>query len=132
MNAAVVALIANALPAGLIHPDRDGKPTPIALPGFRIAGMPEAQAHEFVGNAATMLAEAIVTIIERDFEILPKHEAAQLRQDAADAPDGIRTIIVHELTESGPELMHLTIGKTDHVAIGASALRALAKRFEAQ
>ena len=132
MNA-VVALIANALPAGLIHPDRDGKPTPIALPGFRITGMPDEQAQEFVGNAATLLAEALVHLIERDFDILPKHEAAQLQQDAADAPDGTRTIVVHELTTSGPELLHLTVGKsTDHVAITTPAIKALARRFEAQ
>ena len=92
-----------------------------------------ANSGEFVGNAATLLAEALVHLIERDFDILPKHEAAQLRQDAADAPDGTRTIVVHELTTSGPELLHLTVGKsTDHVAITTPAIKALARRFEAQ
>ena len=132
MNRRIVNLIAEALPAGLTHPGDDHNPPAlIPLPGFRATGMTDDQAAEFIGSTAKLLAEALVTLIEQDHEILARADVTQLRQDAAEAPDGIRVITVHEGTPLGPELMQLTIDKTDHATIPTAVMRMLAKRFEA-
>ena len=130
MNQSAVTLVANALPKGLIHPGQNGRPTPVQLPGFNTTGMTDEQAQEFIGGAATLLAESIVALLEQDFEIVTKHDMAQLREDAATAPDGTRIISVREVSETGPELMQLTVGKADTVALSTPGLKALAKRFE--
>jgi len=47
------------------------------------------------------------------FTIIPTSELAQLRQDAADAPDGTRIISVHchcDVQRTNP-LLHLTVAR---------------------
>lgn len=81
---AVVDLIAKALPA-LTHPG-DGKPFILPLPMFRNSSMPSGMAEQFAQDAglpdsdiAKLTAEAIVALIENDYDMIPKGEAAQLR-----------------------------------------------------
>ncbi len=125
MNQAAVDLIAAALPAGLCHPGDDTtSPRVIPLPGFRTTGMSDEQAQELVGQSATLVAEALVHLLEGEYEILPKTEATQLRQDAADAPDGTRIIKVKK-TPNTPPVLELTVGKSDEVIVPEVALKAL-------
>ena len=65
MNRRIVDLLAAAFTNGdMIHPGDDTRPaTPISLPGFRTTGMPEDQARAYVGETATLLAEAITARI---------------------------------------------------------------------
>jgi hypothetical protein len=88
--------------------------------------MSDAQAQEMVGQSAKLVSEAIVALIEADHDILPKPEAAQLRQAAADAPDGTRIITVHT-TPDTPPVLELTVGKTNQVIIPEAALKALSR-----
>ena len=116
--------IANALPT-LSHPGDDTTP-PMALPTpFRATGMPDEQAAEFIGATTRLWAEAIVHVLEGEFEIIRKTDAAQLRQDAAEAPDGTRIVNLHIGAESNPAVLQLVIGKTDHVVIPEAAWKAL-------
>lgn len=76
-NAAVAELIAKSLPRGLPHPGDPGNHVAAAvirLPGFNTAGMSEAQAQEFVGNFATLVAESVVNLIETEgnCDIVPR------------------------------------------------------------
>ncbi|MDV7194624.1 hypothetical protein [Mycolicibacterium fortuitum] len=126
MNQAVVDLIARTLPMGLPHPGDENTPSRIVpLPGFRSTGMSDEQAQEFIGQAAKTVAEALVHLIEGEYEILTKADAAQLRQDAADAPDGTRIVTLHCGNTNNPALLQLTVGKTDQVVVPAAALKAL-------
>ena len=87
--------------------------------------MGDDQADQMIGQAAKIMAEALVHLLETEYELLRKSDAQQLRQDAADAPDGTRIVTVHRGSMNGPELLALTIGKTDHVALPEIALKAL-------
>ena len=137
-NAAAARLIAERLPAGLVHPgDGSTKPTPIPLPGLASTGIPPEQAKHFArqaglpaGNAPTLIGEAIVHLLETELDggstIIANTELAALRQAAADAPSGIRTIALHcqcDRTQSDP-LLELRIGKTDKTIINAKPLLA--------
>lgn len=126
VNRAVVDLIARTLPQGLFHPGDENTPSRVvAIPGFRLTGMGDEQAEEMIGAAAKVFAEAVTHLIEQDYELMPKADAAQLRQDAADAPDGTRIITVHRGNTNTPALLALTVGKTDQVAVPEAALKAL-------
>lgn len=130
VNRAVVDLIARALPQGLFHPGDDQTPSRVVpLPGFRTTGMGDEQAEEMIGAAAKVFAEAITHLIEQDYELMPKADAAQLRQDAADAPDGTRVITLFDRADHKREtpLLVLTVGKTDDVTIDKRQLRKLAQ-----
>ncbi len=91
--------------------------------------MGDEQAQEMVGAAAKVVAEALVHLIEQDYELMPKADAAQLRQDAADAPDGTRVITLFDRADHKREtpLLVLTVGKTDDVTIDKRQLRKLAQ-----
>lgn len=131
-NPAAAAAIAQRLPQGLPHPgdpENNQPPFVIPLPGFRSAGMSPEQASEFIGQSAQLWAEAIVHLIEGDFEILTKAEARQLREAAADAPDGTRIISI-ATTPNGEPVLQITVKKTDDRAIiPAAALKEAAKRL---
>lgn len=71
----VTAMIADKLRTGLIHPGdpaRDQPAKPVIIPGLKpTAGMPQQMAEQ-VSEAATMIAEAIVALIETDYTINTK------------------------------------------------------------
>ncbi|AIT14577.1 hypothetical protein PBI_CARCHARODON_69 [Mycobacterium phage Carcharodon] len=119
--------VAQALTTGLPHPGDDNTPPRvIPMPGFRTTGMSDEQARELVGSSAQLVAEAIVHgVIETDHEILTKTEANELRQAAADAPDGTRVITVYDRADHQrtTPLLTLTIGKSDEVIVDAALLR---------
>lgn len=124
-NQAVIDLIARTLPHGLPHPG-DGANTPprlVPLPGFRATGMSDEQADEMIGKSAQVIAEALTNLIETDYEILTKADIAQLRQDAADAPDGTRILRAHRGNITGPIICELVIDKTDDIALPEAILR---------
>ncbi|AEL19985.1 hypothetical protein CL81_gp66 [Mycobacterium phage Charlie] len=127
MSHTAIQQVAQALATGLIHPgDENTPPRAIPLPGFRTTGMSEEQARELVGSSAQLFAEAIVRgVIEADHEILTKAEANELRQAAADAPDGTRVITVYDRADHqrSTPLLTLTIGKSDEVIVDAALLR---------
>ncbi|MCV7255338.1 hypothetical protein H7J86_24550 [Mycobacterium hackensackense] len=94
------------------------------MPGFRDTGMSDEQARDFIGSAATVAAEAITHLIETNFDLIAKGEAAQLRQAAAAPPEGVRIIHVHPGALHEPAVLSLTVGNTDHVVVPRSALAA--------
>lgn len=122
-NQAAIDLIARTLPIGLPHPGDDSTPPRLVRLPFRATGMSEEQAQEFVGDAAKIVAEAMVALIEGEFEIITKADAAQLRQDAADAPDGTRIVKGHRGTKHGPIVCELVVDKTDDVVLPEAILR---------
>jgi len=123
MNQAAVDLLARTLPQGLPHPgDEHTPPRVVPLPGFRTTGMSDEQAQELVGQSSKLVAEAVIHLLEAEFDILPKAEAAQLRQDAAEMPDGTRIIHVRTTPTSEP-VLSLTVGKADDVVVPAAALK---------
>ncbi|OHT86913.1 hypothetical protein [Mycobacteroides saopaulense] len=126
---AAVDLVAKALATeGLFHPGDENTPSrPVNMPGFRNTGMSDEQTQEFVGQAAKIVAESIVHLIEAEFELLTKADAAQLRQDAADAPDGTRILTFYDRADHQLQspLWQVTIGKTDNVMVNPALLRKL-------
>lgn len=110
----------------LQHPGDDNSPARvISIPGFRAIGMPDDQAQEMIGQAARLWAEALASAIDAEFDVMTKAEAAQLRQDAAEAPDGTRIVTLYDRADhqrTNP-LLVLTVGKTDDVTIDARQLR---------
>lgn len=122
-NQAVIDLLVRQFSRGVLpHPGNPDLNTPshlIPLPGFRGAGMSDEQAQEMIGSAAKEWAEAIESIISGEFDCLTKADAAQLRQDAADAPDGTRIITVYRDSDHQRQspLLQLTLGKTNDVTI---------------
>lgn len=87
--------------------------------------MSDEQAKEMVGEAAKLWAEAIDAAIGAEFDVLTKADAAQLRQDAAEAPDGTRIITLYDQRDHQRKtpLWVLTIGKTDDVTVDVRQLR---------
>lgn len=128
MNQAAADMFAKAFTAGaLYHPGDQNRPSGLLpLPGFRSAGMTDEQAAEMIGETAKLWGEALAHHVEASGKsIIDTAELAQLRQDAADAPDGIRVIRVHRGNTNGPVAFELTIGKGDDAAMPEVALRAL-------
>ncbi|RIS01109.1 hypothetical protein D2E70_19985 [Mycobacteroides abscessus] len=78
-----------------------------------------------IGQAAKLWAEAIESAIDTEFDVLTKADAAQLRQDAAEAPDGTRIVTLYDRNDHqrATPLLVLTVGKTDDVTIDARQLR---------
>lgn len=126
MNQAVVDLLARTFARGVLpHPGDENTPSHlIPMPGFRAAGMSDEQAEKMIGAAAKEWAEAIESVIGGEFECLTKADAAQLRQDAADAPDGTRIITVYRDSDHQRQspLWQFTLGKTNDVMIPARQL----------
>ncbi|QBI97311.1 hypothetical protein KD930_gp67 [Mycobacterium phage Kevin1] len=127
MTHTAIQQLAEALTNGLPHPgDENTPPRVIPMPGFRTTGMTDDQAKQLIGTSAQLVAEAIVRgVIETDHEILTKAEAAELRQAAADAPDGTRIITIYDRADHQrtTPLLTLTIGKSDDVTVDAGLLR---------
>jgi hypothetical protein len=73
----IADLIANKLSTGLPHPgDQDNEPRTLLLPWFRRQpGMPDEvyqQQERLSGLSSKLVAEAIVHVIEADYDIVPK------------------------------------------------------------
>lgn len=121
MNQALVGLLARTFSTGsLPHPGDDNTPSRlIPIPGFRAAGMSDEQAKELIGEAAKLWAESLASVIEGEYVLLTKADAAQLRQDAAEAPDGTRIITVYSQSDHQHQspLWQFTLGKTNDVTI---------------
>ena len=121
-----VTLIAERLPHGIPHPgnpEANQKPFTVVLPGMRSTGIPNEQAELYAAaaglphtNTPKLLAEALVNLLQTDGDmtIIANSELAELRQAAADAPDGTRII---KVKDRGQVLFELTIGKTDETTI---------------
>lgn len=130
-NQAVIDLLVRQFSRGVLpHPGNPDLNTPshlIPMPGFRAAGMSDEQAEKMIGAAAKEWAEAIESVIGGEFECLTKADAAQLRQDAADAPDGTRILTFYDRADHQLQspLLQLTIGKTNDVMVNPALLRKL-------
>ncbi|WP_232784693.1 hypothetical protein [Mycobacteroides chelonae] len=126
-NQLLVELLTRTFAAGALpHPGTgNGQPQVIPIPGFRSAGMSDDQAQAMIGEASKTWAEALDYVIGTEFEVLTKADAAQLRQDAAEAPDGTRIITLYDQRDHQRKtpLWVLTIGKTDDVTIDVRQLR---------
>ncbi|BDY31399.1 hypothetical protein [Mycolicibacterium mageritense] len=130
MNQADATLFTRAFAAGaLLHPGDDKTPSrSLPIPGFRAAGMSDEQAEEMIGQAAKLWGEALAHYIHTNGKtIIETAELQQLRQDAADAPDGVRVIRIHQSNLNGPVVLELTIDKSNDAAIPDTVLRALQK-----
>lgn len=129
-----VDVLAEGFRTGLTHPGRPAENLPakvISLPALRNTGIPQEQAAQFAQEAGIsgddtplLLAEAAVnTLAESGLTIIPTGELQQLKTQAADAPDGIRTVTVYDRTDSqlkNPRL-GITVGKTDHIIVDVAA-----------
>jgi hypothetical protein len=141
-NHHAATLIAERLPHGLPHPgdpQANQKPFTIPLPGLRPTGIPPDMAAHFANQAGLpsadvpkLIGQAIVNLLETDggYTILANTELAQLRQDAADAPDGTR-IITLRCTCHNRDIFQLTIGKSDHVRIDPKQLARALEQHQA-
>ncbi|GJJ22297.1 hypothetical protein [Mycolicibacterium mageritense] len=130
MNRADADLFARAFTAGaLFHPGDENAPSRVLpVPGFRSAGMSDQQAEELIGQTAKLWGEALAHYVHTNGKtIIDTTELQQLRQDAADAPDGVRVIRIHQNNLNGPVVLELTIDKSDDAAIPDTVLRALQK-----
>ncbi len=129
MNQSLIDLLTRTFSAGALpHPGTgNGPPQLIPIPGFRAAGMSDEQAEAMIGEAAKLWAEALDSVIGAEFDVLTKADAAQLRQAAAEAPDGTRivTLYDHRDHQRKTPLFVLTVGKTDDVTVDARQLRKL-------
>ncbi|WAY18410.1 hypothetical protein OF855_24545 [Mycolicibacterium fortuitum] len=129
MNRADADLFASAFNAGaLYHPGDDTTPSrPIPIPGFRATGMSDDQATEMIGQAAKLWGEALAHFVETHGKtIIDTTELAQLRAQAADAPDGTRIIQVATTPTSAP-VLELPVKKTDdRVIVPATVLKKVA------
>lgn len=130
-NQGVIDLLVRQFSRGVLpHPGDPDSNTPshlIPLPGFRSAGMSDEQAEKMIGSAAKEWAEAIESVIGGEFECLTKADAAQLRQAAADAPDGTRVLTFYDRSDHQLKspLLQLTVGKTNDVMVNPALLRKL-------
>lgn len=126
-NQTLVSLLKRTFASGTLpHPGDGNSPgRPIPIPGFRNAGMSDEQAEEMIGEAAKLWAEALDYVIATEFDVLTKADAAQMRQAAADAPDGTRIITLYDRADHQRKtpLWVLTIGKTDDVTVDVRQLR---------
>lgn len=135
MNRAAVNHLAARLPAGLVHPgDEHTKPTPLPLPGLNTTGIPPEMAAQFAqdaglphSNTPLLLAEAIIACIEEldgGSTIIATTELDALRQAAADAPEGTRTIRLHCTCDRmlNTPLLELSVGKDDTIVTNAKPL----------
>jgi len=112
-SAPIVDLIVAALSGGLVHAGdaKENDPVKIlGLPAFRAAGRPPEEA-KLITTGTTMIAEAIVQLIEVDHEIVARNELALLRESHEPTGpvvavhcrcDGTRTDPLAVLTISGP------------------------------
>lgn len=122
-NKKIADLIANALRDGsLVHPGRDdGPPTPVMLPMFRTTGMPPEMA-ELATGTATLLAEAIVALIEADHEIIEAQQAIEFRVADAAAPNRQVAVHCHCDTRRADPLAILTITNSPYVIVDGKAV----------
>lgn len=132
MNRADADLFAAAFNAGaLYHPGDDTTPSrPIPIPGFRATGMSDDQAAEMIGQASKLWGEALAHFVETHGKtIIDTNELAQLRAEAADAPDGTRIIRILT-TPTGDPVLELPIKKTDdRVIIPATVLKKVSENL---
>lgn len=93
MNLAAVTLIADRLPAGLMHPGDDDQPArPLVLAALNNIGISAEQAAHFANEAGLpsndapkLIAEAIVHLLETEggLELVSRAELEELRAEAA-------------------------------------------------
>ncbi|OFB37961.1 hypothetical protein BA059_16830 [Mycolicibacterium sp. (ex Dasyatis americana)] len=125
-NQSFIDLLTQTFKAGsLPHPgDENRPPYAIPMPGFRGTGMSDEQAQEMIGMAAKNWAEALDHVVDvAGKTVIDKAELAQLRAEAADAPDGTRIIQVTTTPTSEP-VLELPVKKTsDRVIVPASVLK---------
>jgi hypothetical protein len=135
-NAAAVALIAERLPNGLVHPgDGDTQPAkPIPMPWLGNLGLPAGQSEQFAreagmpaNDAPKVLAEAIVHLLESDggFDIVPRTEIAQLRGEAATLDDlnpSAPVVAIHCRCNAQEPVLSLSVGRAK-VTLDGAALR---------
>lgn len=131
MNRDAATLIAQGLRDGLVHPgDGTTKPIALPLPAFRTTGMPPELAEQ-VDKTTTLIAEAIIALIEQHTAMIDKTELAALRTAAelAEAQPS-PTIAVHcrcDTTRRNP-LLRLRVQGDVAVIDGRQLLTGLARR----
>lgn len=140
-NTAAVALIAERLPEGLMHPG-DGKKQPpklIPLPGLKNLGISPEQAAHFAkqagmpaNDAPKLIAEAVVHLIETDLNggstIISNAELEQLRAQAAtigDVNPNSPTVAIHCHCNLAKPVLHLAVGRAMVVMDGAGLRKRL-------
>jgi len=132
---ALIDLIAQRLSTGLTHPGdraRNIPERPIALPFGKTAGMPKEMA-DLVNGSVTMIAEAIVYLIETDgaTELVPREEAQAMRDAVSEGvPEGpfVPLLCRCDRNRERPLAM-LTMNSTEAIIIdGPTLLRGLHKR----
>ena len=126
---AIVDLIASALSGGLVHSGdvKENDPVKIlGLPAFRSAGRPPEEA-KLITEGTTMIAEAIVQLIEVDHEIVDRNELKLLRE--SHEPTG-PVVAVHcrcDSTRTDP-LAVLSIGGPVAIVDGKQLITGLSRR----
>ncbi len=136
---AAIDLLAQRLPAGLIHPGDPAKgqqAQAMPLPGLSTTGIPPNMAAHFADEAglpgtdtARLLAEAIVhCLTSENLTIIADDDLESLKAQAAAAPDGTRIVTVHtecDRARTRP-ILELTVTKnSDRAVVPCRALKAL-------
>jgi hypothetical protein len=130
-NSAAAALIADRLQTGLQHPGDTQNPAfTLSLPAMRSNGLPQEMAAQWAAEAGLpshetpkLLSEALIHELEQGgYTVIPTADLEQLRQDAADAPDGTRVVHVVDARDRQTVLFLLTIGKDDKAYIDGGVL----------
>lgn len=138
-NPRAVTFLAERLPHGLQHPgDETHKPFVIPLP-IGSSGIPPELADHFAAAAGMpssdvpkLVGEALVSMLETDgeFTILDNTELAELRQAAADAPDGTRIVTLKCTCHNHP-VIELTVDKSDEKRVNVKHLVLALEHHEA-
>lgn len=139
-NQAAVKLIAERLPAGLVHPGDPDTNQPaklIPLPGLSNLGIPPAMAEHFAreaghpaNDAPLLIAEAIVSLLETDggLELVDRTELDALRNQAATLDDvdaHAPTVTVSCHCNPANPILALAIGRRTVTTSGAIMRRRL-------
>lgn len=138
MTLSPAALIAERLPAGLVHPgdpDNDQPAKLIPLPGLNNIGIPADQAAFFAQEAGLpdndvpkLIGEAIVAMLSTEgWEIVAGGELEQLRADAAQLPERPDAeLTVHCRCNPAEPLLALSTAKAIAYVSGAALRERLA------
>lgn len=136
-NARAVTLIAERLPAGLLHPGDPDAHQPaklIPLPGLASTGMPTDQAAHFAKEAGLpesdvpkLIAEAIVHMLETEgLEVVARTELEQLRAQVAtpqEASPTMPAINVHCHCNTQKALLVVPVGNRAKVTLDGGMLK---------
>lgn len=130
MNKTAVRLLAERLPTGLLLPGDDVTPPKLlALPGLSNLGISPEMAEHFAkeaglpsGDVPTLVAEAIITLLEMDLALIPRVELEQLQARTAEINPAAPTVDIHCRCNTVDPILTIAVGR-QMVIVDGPALR---------